>query len=98
MVTPETQALLDAFPASPQASFARDLQIGSTGDDVKVLQVWLNTHGYAVAASGPGSPGNETMTFGNATKAALAKFQAAKGITPPAGYFGPKTRAVVNAM
>ena len=64
-----------------------------TGDDVKALQVYLNTHGFMIASSGPGSSGNETTKFGAATKAALSKFQKAKGITPAAGYFGPKTRA-----
>ena len=96
-VAPETKALLAAFP-SPTANFARNLEVGMTGDDVKGLQVWLNTHGYQVAASGAGSPGNETSRFGAATRAALIKFQKAKGISPAAGYFGPKTRAVLNAM
>ncbi|MCX6702335.1 MAG: peptidoglycan-binding domain-containing protein, partial [Candidatus Wolfebacteria bacterium] len=36
-----------------------------------------------------------TGYFGNVTKAAVAKFQAAVGLTPPAGYFGAKTRAYV---
>jgi len=94
-VTPAMSAFLNA---SPNASFMRDLKAGSTGDDVKGLQVFLNTHGYAVASSGPGSPGNETTRFGAATRAALAKFQKANGISPAAGYFGPKTRAAVNGM
>ncbi|MBI4079810.1 peptidoglycan-binding protein [Candidatus Kaiserbacteria bacterium] len=87
-----------AAPSAPSGAFTRNLQVGSTGADVKALQVWLNTHGYQVAVSGPGSPGNETTMFGKATKAAVAKFQAANGITPAVGYFGPKTRAAVNAM
>ncbi|KND46813.1 MAG: putative cell-wall-anchored protein SasA [Parcubacteria bacterium C7867-004] len=77
--------------------FAKDLTVGSTGADVKALQVWLNAKGFTVAATGAGSMGMETMTFGNATKAALAKYQAAKGIMPASGYFGPKTRAYVAA-
>ena len=36
-----------------------------------------------------------TISFGTLTKAALAWFQAVAGITPAAGYFGPKTRAYV---
>jgi glycosyltransferase involved in cell wall biosynthesis len=44
-----------------------------------------------------GSQGNETTKFGPATKAALIKYQKAKGISPAAGYFGPKTRASVNS-
>lgn len=79
-------------------SFTRDLTLGSTGDDVKVLQQWLNANGYTVAASGAGSAGNESTYFGNATKAAVAKYQAAKGLTPAVGYFGPKTRATLTGV
>jgi peptidoglycan hydrolase-like protein with peptidoglycan-binding domain len=77
-------------------SFSRDLQIGSTGDDVKLLQQYLNNNGFTVSASGAGSPGNETSRFGAATKAALIKYQESVGITPASGYFGPKTRAQVS--
>ncbi len=82
-------------PAS--CSFSRDLTLNSTGADVKCLQQWLNANGYQVAASGAGSAGNETSFFGPATRAALAKYQAAKSISPAAGYFGPKTRASLSA-
>jgi hypothetical protein len=94
----EVQALLGQIAAlGGGTSFTRDLTIGSTGADVTALQVYLNTHGYVLASSGPGSPGNETAKFGALTRAALARFQKANGITPPAGYFGPKTRAYVAA-
>ncbi len=79
-------------------SFTRDLTIGSQGEDVRALQVLLNAHGFAVAESGPGSKGNETTLFGGLTKAALAKWQASVGISPAAGYFGPKTRAAIAAL
>jgi len=78
-------------------SFKRDLQIGVTGSDVQSLQVYLNTHGFLVAANGAGSSGHETTMFGRATKAALIKFQSAAAIKPAAGYFGPKTRTYVAA-
>src|SRR5581483_11583878 len=72
-------------------ALSRDLQQGSSGADVKALQVYLNSNASTqVAASGAGSPGNETMTFGPATKAAVIKFQSAHGVTPAAGYVGPK--------
>ena len=93
------QAQLAALLAQLQAlqggaaGFKRDLQSGSIGDDVKSLQVWLNNRGFVVAATGPGSPGNETTKFGAFTRAALAKWQKSVGITPAAGYFGAKTRA-----
>jgi peptidoglycan hydrolase-like protein with peptidoglycan-binding domain len=85
------------MPSMP-GSFTRDLTLGSSGSDVTALQKFLNSHGFMVAASGPGSAGMETTLFGGMTKAALAKFQAAHGIMPASGYFGPKTRAAVAGM
>lgn len=78
-------------------TFTRDLTVGSTGEDVRQLQIFLNNQGYAVATSGAGSRGNESTYFGALTRAALARYQAAQGISPAAGYFGPITRANVNA-
>ena len=83
--------------ASVSANFSRNLTIGSTGADVKALQIYLNTHGYAVASSGAGSLGNETTRFGGLTRAALIKLQKAAGIKPAVGFFGAITRAYVNS-
>ncbi len=78
------------------SSFTRNLDVGSKGTDVKMLQVYLNTYGFTIASSGSASPGNETDYFGRATQAALIKFQVAHSITPAVGYFGPITRKVVG--
>lgn len=78
-------------------TFTRDLTIGSSGTDVMELQKFLNGKGFTVNASGAGSPGQESTYFGSLTAAALAKYQAANNIAPAAGYFGPMTRANVNA-
>lgn len=83
---------------STACSFTRNLTVGSTGDDVKCLQQYLNAAGYKIAATGPGSPGNESTYFGSLTRAALAKWQQANGISPAAGYFGPVSRAKYTAM
>lgn len=79
-------------------SFTRDLTVGSTGTDVMELQKFLNAKGYTLATSGAGAPGSETTYFGSRTQAAVSKFQAANGISPTAGYFGPITRAKVNSL
>jgi len=50
-----------------------------------------------VSESGPGSVGNETTRFGAATRGALARFQAANGISPAVGYFGAITRSYINS-
>ncbi len=76
---------------SASVTFTRDLTIGSTGADVTALQNWLIGKGFAISAGATGY-------FGAQTQAALAAYQAANGITPAAGYFGPITRAKVNAM
>lgn len=75
-------------------AWTRDLQQGSTGADVMGLQKFLNGDAATmVASTGAGSPGNETSTFGPATKAAVIKFQTKYNVTPIAGYFGAKSRA-----
>lgn len=85
-------------PALVATTFTQNLTLGSTGAEVKALQQFLNGSGFPVSASGAGSPGNESTYFGAKTQAALAKYQAAKGITPSVGYFGPKTRQYVNSF
>lgn len=90
--------------ATPPAAFSRDLRLGSRGSDVRRLQQYLNSHGYIVAKSGPGSTGQESEVFGPATRNALMRLQAAHAaeiLTPtgqrlPSGIFGPATRGYVN--
>lgn len=83
---------------STSYAFTQNLTLGSTGAEVKALQQFLNANGAQVSASGAGSPGNESSYFGPATKAALAKWQAANGVSPASGYFGPITRAKIASM
>lgn len=91
-------------PAAPTSAaqlsgpFLRDLHYGSVGEDVRALQAFLNGHGFVLAAGGAGAPGEETAYFVDRTRAALVRFQLARGIRPAAGYFGPVTRALVNAI
>jgi uncharacterized delta-60 repeat protein len=77
----------------------RDLELNATGDDVKLLQQFLNSQGFAINTSGQvGSAGYETTYFGTLTQQALIKFQQAHNITPSMGYFGPKTRAFIKGL
>ena len=76
--------------------FMKDLDIGSEGDDVKALQIYLNQAGFYVASSGAGSPGNESTYFGPATQDALSRFQRANNISPALGFFGVITRTYIN--
>ena len=68
--------------------FQRDLAIGVSGYDVFVLQNILVREGC----------GNFEATgyFGNLTLAAMMKLQNKVGILPDAGYFGPKTRTLLQ--
>ena len=96
-----TQAKIDALMAqiaglqggssSASMTFTMDLHTGSSGADVTALQNWLISKGYSI-------PAGATGYFGAQTASALAAFQAANGISPAAGYFGPVTRAKVNSM
>ncbi|MSU45262.1 MAG: peptidoglycan-binding protein, partial [Candidatus Zambryskibacteria bacterium] len=90
---------LSASPATTGYTFNANLTVGSKGADVMNLQKVLNMSADTrVAASGAGSPGNETSTFGPATKAAVMKLQVKNGISPALGYVGPVTRAKLNSM
>lgn len=85
------QAQLSASGTTGVGSFTTDLTLGAQGTQVTALQTWLISKGFSI-------PAGATGYFGTQTRAAVASFQAAQGITPAAGYFGPITRTRVNAM
>ncbi len=51
--------------------FTQNLREGDTSVSVSVLQSFLDTHGFPVAVTGPGSVNATTDYFGTLTKAAL---------------------------
>ncbi len=74
------------------SSFNTNLTVGSRGPAVVALQSFLISKGFLTV------PATTALgNFGGLTKAALAAYQASKGITPAKGYFGPITRAAVIA-
>ncbi len=83
-------AMSGGSSTSTGAAFTADMTIGASGSEVTRLQNWLISKGYSI-------PAGATGYFGAQTAAALAAYQTASGITPAAGYFGPITRAKVNA-
>ena len=106
--TPATQTTGPPSSVSTSSApllFTQNLQYRATSPEVAELQNYLNDHGFPLAQSGPGSPGQETDFFGLLTYAALVKFQDAHaaviltplGLATGSGYFGPATRAFVNS-
>ncbi len=87
--------------------FTRTFSLGDTDPQIKLLQMFLNADPRTqVAVSGPGSKGQETSTFGPATKRALIKFQELYateilkpvGLLSGTGTFGPATRFKLNQL
>jgi len=78
-------------------AFTRNLSYGTTGNDVQELQQFLISENSGPAARKLKAHGT-TRNFGILTLNALKEFKKAAGIKPASGYFGPITRAYVNAL
>ncbi len=79
-------------PTTPSAcSFTKDLTLGSKGTDVTCLQNALIANGFSI-------PAGATGFFGAQTQAAVAAWQKSAGVSPAAGYFGPKSRAAFGSV
>ncbi len=72
--------------SSGACSFSRSLTVGSSGADVTCLQNYLISAGFSI-------PAGATGYFGSQTQAAVAAWQAANGVSPAVGFFGPISRA-----
>jgi|GEM_PF-5472827 len=90
ITTPTPPATTTIVTATPFIS-TKLLKFNTTYPDVKLLQIYLNTHGFPVSLSGPGSRSNETNYFGSKTKAAVIEFQRANDLRPD-GIVGQMTR------
>jgi hypothetical protein len=104
----EQQLITLEFKAnSCSLAFNTNLSKGMTSSEVQNLQKVLNYSSLTqVAATGAGSPNNETTYFGDATKNAVIAFQnifanqilAPNGLTSGNGYVGASTRSVLNGL
>ncbi len=86
-------AALQGGSASASTAFTMNLTVGSTGSEVVALQQVLVAGGYLTMPAGVAMG-----TFGPLTRAAVAAWQAANGVTPAAGYWGPISRARYAAV
>ena len=85
------------FPNIVLCEITRTLRVRARGEDVRCLQRYLNQAGFQLAASGAGSPGNESRFFGPRTKAAVVRWQESHragvltpvGLAKGSGIFGP---------
>lgn len=95
----QSNSLYESPYACPNFEFIKNMQKGTVDEDVFVLQQILNLDKRTlVAQTGPGSKGKESITFGNATRDALKRFQALfiEYIEVADGKFNQKTKTVMN--
>jgi hypothetical protein len=76
--------------SSSCASIPAPLTMGAQNADVTALQNFLISAGQSI-------PAGATGYFGGQTQSALAAWQAANGVSPAVGYYGPITQAAVDA-
>jgi peptidoglycan hydrolase-like protein with peptidoglycan-binding domain len=72
-------------------NFTRNLFLGVRGDDVTCLQNYLIGAGYSI-------PAGATGYYGSQTRSAVSAWQAANGVSPASGYFGPLSRAKYSQL
>lgn len=75
----------------------KNLKKGIRDAEVKTLQEFLISQNKGPAAQALAKITATTTYFGEMTRAALAEFQAAVGITPAVGNFGAITRAYISS-
>jgi peptidoglycan hydrolase-like protein with peptidoglycan-binding domain len=75
-------------------TFLTDLSIGSRGEDVSALQIFLMEHGYDIPSISSGA--TKRGYFGVQTKNALIAYQQSVGLSGT-GVLGPITRGKMNS-
>lgn len=78
--------------SASDCGFTRDLTLEVSGDDVVCLQDYLTGTGHFTFSGG------STGYFGPITQSAVAAWQAANNVNPPAGYFGPISMAKYSSL
>src|ERR1035437_571409 len=82
---------------TPQWIFTLTLGLGSSNEQVRLLQKYLNSHTFYVAQKGPGSVGQENTYFGQTTLNALLRFQNQYNLTKT-GLLDVPTRKLISSL
>jgi peptidoglycan hydrolase-like protein with peptidoglycan-binding domain len=98
VLTPEQQAFLREEKSIKLSEIKRDLYFDLAGEDVMLLQQYLILQNKGPAARKLKSLGKTTINFAHLTKAALAEYQKAVGISPAQGYFGDITKEHLRSI
>jgi peptidoglycan hydrolase-like protein with peptidoglycan-binding domain len=88
---PTARSFTNTNTISKPTHIERNLSIGDTGTDVKLLQEILNILGYAVTVMG-----KETNTFDKITQKALMSYQFDKGGLESTGILDNVTLVLIN--
>lgn len=76
---------------TPNITVTQDMSLGSTGQNVVVLQGLLSELGYLHVPIGI-----PFGYYGPLTKKAVADYQSALNVSPQSGYFGPLTKIAMH--
>lgn len=76
--------------SAPLITITQNLSVGSSGNNVSILQGFLESEGYLTLPVG-----TTDGYFGNLTKQALIAYQKSANV-PATGYCGPMTRSAIN--
>ena len=96
-----------SFSQACNATFSKNMHVGSKGQNVMNLQKFLNISPETqISQIGDGSPGHETATYGPATATAVKKFQEKyrslvllpAGLKAANGVFGSLTRTQASLI
>ena len=90
-LAPENASVVAPKKAEPVSTIIRSLALGMKGDEVMLLQKFLQKNNWGVLSDGV------TGYFGPVTVSALKKFQQANGLDVT-GTVGPKTRELINSL
>jgi hypothetical protein len=100
---PPTNTASSSATTTEKLVLTKSLWRGMIHPQVKILQKILSQKGYPVAQTGPGSKGQETTYFGQATESAVKRFQCAamricsgSPSTTGYGFVGSRTRIELN--